>query len=88
MISETKLDSFFPIGKFRIRGYSEPYRFDRNGNGDGILVSIRKDVPTKLIDSQMRLEWFFIELILRGKKSAFVLHYLNEISSDLDFFTS
>ena len=88
MISETKLDSFFPIGKFRIRGCSEPYRFDRNGNGDGILVSIRKDVPTKLIDSKMRLEWFFIELILRGKKSAFVLHYLNEISRDLDFFTS
>ena len=38
MISETKLDSFFPNGHFQIHGYSEPYRFDRNGNGGGMLV--------------------------------------------------
>ena len=30
MISETKLDSFFPNGQFQIDGYSEPYRLDRN----------------------------------------------------------
>ena len=41
MISETKLDSSFPNGQFQIHGYSEPYRFDRNGNGGGILVFIR-----------------------------------------------
>ena len=68
MISETKLDSSFPNGQFQIHGYSEPYRLDRNGNGGGILVFIREDIPTKLIDSQMKIEWFFVELNLRRKK--------------------
>ena len=68
MISETKLDSSFPNGQFQIHGYSEPYRLDKNGNGGGTLVSIREDIPTKLIDYQMKIEEFFIELNLRGKK--------------------
>ena len=67
MISETKLDSSFPNAQFR-NGYSEPYRLDRNGNGAGILAFIREDIPTKLIDSQMKIEWFFVELNLRRKK--------------------
>ena len=55
MISETKLDSSFPNGQFQIHDYSKPYRLDRNGNGGGILVFIREDIPTKLIDSQMKI---------------------------------
>ena len=62
MISETKLDSSFPNGQFQIHGYSEPYRFDRNANGGGILVFIREDIPSKLVESQMKIEGFFIEL--------------------------
>ena len=61
MISGTKLGSSFPNGQFQIHGYSEPYKFDRNRNGGGILVFIREDVPTKLIDSQIKIEGFFIE---------------------------
>ena len=82
MISETKLDSSFRNGQFQIRSYSEPYRLDRNGNGvgvlGGVLVVIREDIPTKLIDSQMKVEGFFIELNLR-RKSGFcaVLIILN-----------
>ena len=68
MTSETKLDSSFPNGQFQIHGYSKPYRFDKNGNGGGILVYIHEDIPTKLIDSQMKIEGFFIELNLRRKK--------------------
>ena len=37
MISETKLDSSFPIGQFLINGYIEPFRIDRNSQGDGIM---------------------------------------------------
>ena len=70
MISETELDSSFPKGQFQIHGYSELYRFDRNGRGGGILVFIREDIQTKLIDCQMKIEGFFIELNLR-KKSGF-----------------
>ena len=49
MISETKLDPSFPTGHFHIHGFSKPYRFDRNGNGGGILVYICKDISSKLI---------------------------------------
>ena len=61
MISETKFDLSFPNGHFQIHCYSELYRFDRNGNGGEILVFIREDIPTKLIDFQMKTEGFFIE---------------------------
>ena len=43
MISEIKLDSSFPNGQFQIHGYFEPYRFDKNGYGDGILVFISEN---------------------------------------------
>ena len=98
MISETKLDSSFPNGQFQIHGYSEPYRFDRNGNSGGILVFIREDMSTKLIDSQMKTEGFFIELNLRRRKWLLrcscnpkysqILHHLKEIGKDLDVLTS
>ena len=87
MISETKLDSSFPNGQFQIHGYSEPFTFDRNGNGGGILVFIREDIPTKL-------EGFFIELNLRRKKWLLccsynpkysqISHHFKEIGKDLD----
>ena len=98
MISETKLNSSFPNGQFQIHGYSEPYRLDRNGNGSGILVFIREDIPTKLIDSQMKIEGFFIELNLRRKKWLLccsynpkysqISHHLKEIGKNLDVLTS
>ena len=75
MTSETKLDLSFPNGQFQIHGYSEPYRSERNGNGGGTPVFIRKNIPTKLIDSQMKIEGFFIELNLRRKKCLLSLSY-------------
>ena len=38
LISETKLNVTFPTGQFLINGYQLPLRFDRNGNGGGLLV--------------------------------------------------
>ena len=49
MTSETKLNESFPVGQFLIDGYSVPFHFDRNGNGDGILLYIREDIPSKLL---------------------------------------
>ena len=98
MISETKLDSSFPNVQFQIHGYSEPYRLDRNENGGGILVFIRENIPTKLIDSQMGVERLFIELNLRRKKwlsccsynpkYSQIPHHSKERGKDLDVLTS
>ena len=56
IISETKLDLSFPKGQSQLHGYPEPYRFDKNGNGGIILLFFREDIPSKLIESQMRIE--------------------------------
>ena len=45
IISETKLDESFPVGKFLVDGYSVAFSFDRNGNGGGVLLYIREDIP-------------------------------------------
>ena len=37
LICEMKLDSSFPRAHFHIHGFGEPYRFERNGKGGGIL---------------------------------------------------
>ena len=72
MISKPKLDSSFPKGQFHLHGYSELYRVDRNRNGDGILVSVREETLSKFIESQKRIEEFFVELNLKGENGYYV----------------
>ena len=98
MISETKLDSSFPKGQFHLHGFSEPYRLGKNGNGGGIIVFIREDIPSKLIESKMKIEGFFVELNLKRKKWLLCCSYnpkfsqisfhLNELGKNLDTLTS
>ena len=38
MISETKLDGSFPEVRFLIACYHVAFRFDRNKNGEGIML--------------------------------------------------
>ena len=47
VITETKLDSTFPTSQFLIEGYSEPYCFDRNRNGGGVLIYVLEDIQSK-----------------------------------------
>ena len=49
MVSETKLDDSFPEAQFLVKGFHSPFRFDRNINGGGIMLYVRKDIPTKLL---------------------------------------
>ena len=49
MISETKLGDSFLEGQFFIDGYHTPFRYDRNGNGCGILLYVHEDIPVKVI---------------------------------------
>ena len=98
MISETKLDISFPTGQFHIHGFSEPYRFDRNSSGGGILLYIREDIPSKLILTKMTIEGFFVEINLRKKrwllccsynpKKPLISEHLNEIGKNLDLLLS
>ena len=44
MVSETKIDDYFPTDNFVIDGYSTTYRLDRNSNGGEISLYIREDI--------------------------------------------
>ena len=57
LISESKTDSSFPTGQFQIEGYTT-YRLDRNANGRGILLYIKEDIPSRLLNSDMSIEIF------------------------------
>ena len=49
LISETKLYYSFPTAHFLIKGFSAPYRFDRNSKGGGLLFYIREDIQSKIL---------------------------------------
>ena len=42
MVAETKLDNSFPKEQFYMKGYAEPLRLDRDGEGGGLLVYVKK----------------------------------------------
>ena len=50
-----KLDSPFPHGQFSIKECSKPYRSDRDQNGGGVIIVIRKGLLSKLLSSKFNL---------------------------------
>ena len=67
LISETKTDSSFSSVQFHLEGYVTPYRLNINGNGGGILLYIREDITSKLLNPDLSIEGFFVQIRLRKK---------------------
>ena len=99
MISETKIDCSFPKRQFQIKGFSDPFRIDRNSQGGGILFYAREDIPVKLLSVEnLPTECFYIEINLRKRKWLVCCSYnphrdkikdhLNTISANLDLYSS
>ena len=51
MVSETEIDDSFPIGNFLIHRFSPQYRIDRDSKVDGIMLYIREDIPSNLLET-------------------------------------
>ena len=70
LISETKIDSTFPTSQFKVYGYSLPYRLDRSQNGGGLLLYVREDIPSKLLQpkSLSNIECIRIEISIAKRK--------------------
>lgn len=47
LVAETNIDCSFPDTRFPINDYTSPCRADKNNQGGGILLQIRKDIPSK-----------------------------------------
>ena len=68
IILETKIDSTFPRNQFRLNGFSEPFRKDRNINGGGVLIFVRNTIPSRELTAYKvpeKLEGIFLEINLR-----------------------
>ena len=69
MTSETKIDNNFPLGNFPIDVFSKPYRLDRHSLGGGILLYVREDILTNLLELETKpIEGFYVEINLRNDK--------------------
>ena len=65
MLSESKLDDSFPLAQFCPR----VFRFDRDKNGEGIMLYIREDIPARILSHNFpSAETFFVGIILHKKK--------------------
>ena len=88
---------WIPTAQFQIEGYTT-YRLDRNANGGGILLYIREDIPSTLLNFDMSIESFFIEINIRKKKwllvgtynpnKNLISNHLKEIGKNLDNYSS
>ena len=99
MISETKIDDSSLFGNFLKGGFSKPYRLDRDSLGGGILLYIREDIPSNLLEAETKpIEAFYVEIKLHNDKllinSSYSPHenmignYLYALSEKLDIYSS
>ena len=101
LISETKLDSSFPVNQFSIDGFSPPYRLDRNADGGGIMLYVREDIPSKPLsnnDIDSEIKNLFVEINLPSKKwlicgtynprTSYIKNHLQLLSQSLNQYFS
>ena len=100
LISETKIDSSFPDSQFQLSGFSCPYRRDRSGNGGGLMLILRDDLPSKRLQTPpcIDAEILLIELNLRNIKwlllciynprKSLLSEFLNQLSRCINRFSS
>ena len=50
MLTETKLDDTFPLGQFYVEGVTMPHRLGKNCNGEGVIIHVREDIPSKILE--------------------------------------
>ena len=99
VITETKLDDTFPDVNFLIDGFCKRYRRDRNGNGGGILIYVREDIPSNELHGHNfpdDIEGLFVELNFRKTKWLLMgsyhlpnqsnQYYFNKVSNSLDMY--
>ena len=89
VLTETILDDSFPKIQFLVDGFSEPYRYDRNRNGGGIMIYIRDNIPSKLLQKHKfhdDMEGLFVELNFRKVKWLLLGRYHPPSQNDIYYF--
>ena len=100
LISETKIDSSFPVAQFYCDGYSIPHRKDRVLGAGGLLMYVNEDIPSRLLNEHSApndLELICIEINLKKQKWLIVgiyrppnmreSYFLDHLSRITDFYS-
>ena len=67
LTSETEIDDAFPTAQFFIKGFSAPYRQDRNRTGWGLLLFVREDVPSRILNPKSKTDIETLSVITHTK---------------------
>ena len=70
LISENRLEDSFLTAQFLIEGSVTPYRHHRNSKGGGLLLYIRKDIPSKRLwrKTNYDIETLIVEINFKKRK--------------------
>ena len=71
VITQTKIDDTFPLGQFYVEGFTMPYRLGSNRNGGDVIIYVREDIPSKILEKHklpQDVEGMFVELNFRKIK--------------------
>ena len=69
LVPNSKIVDIFLNGDFLIDRFTTPYRLDRNSNGGGIMLFVKEDILSNLVEAEAKpIEGFYIELKLRNDK--------------------
>ena len=52
IITKNKIESSLPESQFYFNGYNVTCRYDRNTNGGGIMVYVRDDIRSRIIECE------------------------------------
>ena len=98
-IAETKLDNSFSNAQFFTPGYKSPYRLDVSYTSGGIMVYVKKGLPSLLLTSfsipndvqiipiEIRLKnmkWLIISISRPPKQD--LVYFLSNLSNLIDFY--
>ena len=99
ILTETHLDGSFPSEQFLIDGFKAPYRQDRNKHGGGVMIYVREDIPSKILqkhefpdvtfdhtDNFGPIEGIFIEINLKKSKWLLFGSYHRPKQNDIYYF--
>lgn len=78
MITEFKLDDIFPLSQIYVEGFTVPYRHDWNRNGRGVIIYVREDIPSKILEKHElpeNIEGMFIKVNFRKIKRLLFVTY-------------
>ena len=57
ILTEIRLVDTFPVVQFLVSGFSKPCKLGRNRNREGVLIYIRENIQTKLLDEHAELNF-------------------------------